>query len=229
MTEMDTLTIVRRRLADGRTIADSDVRKLVAQIDQLKAELSEAVERGNDWCDQAKKARAQRDELQDSFDMRWKADMRAIKKWQAANQGNDLVWPDHVDLVVWLMAERDGANALIDRMHAQDVLAIQAWQKANPGNDLQWPGNIRLSAWCLGEIANLEAERDRMREALSRLIGAVDLANASLARGEGEQWIHSQLAPAAGAARASLDPAPLFGRWPGDESDEEIERLLKDF
>ena len=126
-------------------------------------------------------------------------------------------------------AERDGANALIDRMHAQDVLAIQVWQKANPGNDLRWPGNIRLSAWCLGEIANLEAERDRMREALSRLIGAVDLANASLARGEGEQWIHSQLAPAAGAARASLDPAPLFGRWPGDESDEEIERLLKDF
>ena len=79
------------------------------------------------------------------------------------------------------------------------------------------------------EIERLRAERDHMREALSRLIGAVDLANASLARGEGEQWIHSQLAPAAGAARASLDPAPLFGRWPGDESDEEIERLLKDF
>jgi hypothetical protein len=110
---MDTLAIVRRRLADGRTIADSDVHKLVAQIDQLKAELSEAVERGNDWCDQAKKARAQRDELQDSFDMRWKADMRAIKKWQAANQGNDLVWPDHADLVVWLMAGRDRLRNLL--------------------------------------------------------------------------------------------------------------------
>jgi chromosome segregation ATPase len=61
MIEMDTLTIVRWRLANGRTIADSDVHKLVAQIDQLKAELSEAVERGNDWCDQAKKARAERD------------------------------------------------------------------------------------------------------------------------------------------------------------------------
>ena len=113
MTEMDTLTIVRHRLANGRTIADSDVHKLVAQIDQLKAELSEAIERGNDWCDQAKKARAQRDELQDSFDMRWKADMRAIKKWQAANQGNDLVWPDHADLVVWLMAGRDRLRNLL--------------------------------------------------------------------------------------------------------------------
>jgi chromosome segregation ATPase len=59
MIEMDTLTLVRWRLAEGRTIADSDVHKLVAQIDQLKDELSEAVERGDDWCDQAKKARAQ--------------------------------------------------------------------------------------------------------------------------------------------------------------------------
>jgi hypothetical protein len=57
--------------------------------------------------------RAQRDELQDSFDMRWKADMRAIKKWQAANQGNDLVWPDHADLVVWLMAGRDRLRNLL--------------------------------------------------------------------------------------------------------------------
>jgi hypothetical protein len=38
MIEMDTLTLVRWRLAEGRTIADSDVHKLVAQIDQLKAE-----------------------------------------------------------------------------------------------------------------------------------------------------------------------------------------------
>jgi len=44
------------------------VHKLVAQIDQLKAELSEAVERGNDWCDQAKKARAERDHLRSSLD-----------------------------------------------------------------------------------------------------------------------------------------------------------------
>jgi glutamyl/glutaminyl-tRNA synthetase len=61
MIEMDTLTLVRWRLTEGRTIADSDVHKLVAQIDQLKAYLSEAIERGDDWCDQAKKARAERD------------------------------------------------------------------------------------------------------------------------------------------------------------------------
>jgi crotonobetainyl-CoA:carnitine CoA-transferase CaiB-like acyl-CoA transferase len=68
MTEMDTLTIVRRRLADGRTIADSYVRALVAQIDQLKVELIEAIERGNDWCDQAQKARAERDRLRQALE-----------------------------------------------------------------------------------------------------------------------------------------------------------------
>jgi uncharacterized coiled-coil DUF342 family protein len=67
MIEIDTLTLVRWRLNEGRTIADSDVHELVAQIDQLKDELSEAVERGNDWCDQAKKARTERDRLREAL------------------------------------------------------------------------------------------------------------------------------------------------------------------
>lgn len=41
-------------------------------------------------------------ELNSLFDLRWEADMRAIKAWQEAHPGNDLIWPDHVDLVVWL-------------------------------------------------------------------------------------------------------------------------------
>jgi len=42
-------------------------------------------------------------DLQRTFDLRWKADQRAIKIWQEANPGNDLVWPDHADLVVYLL------------------------------------------------------------------------------------------------------------------------------
>ncbi len=49
--------------------------------------------------------RAEIDELHASFDLRWKADMRSIKAWQAAHPGKDLVWPDHVDLVLWLYAQ----------------------------------------------------------------------------------------------------------------------------
>lgn len=37
------------------------------------------------------------------FDIRWNADMRAIARWREAHPGNDLVLPDHADLVVWLM------------------------------------------------------------------------------------------------------------------------------
>jgi hypothetical protein len=83
-------------------------------------------------ADEIERLRAERDELEDSFDMRWEADMRAIKKWQAANQGNDLVWPDHADLVVWLMAERDRLREALER--AADTLSdaslLDAWADA---------------------------------------------------------------------------------------------------
>jgi hypothetical protein len=41
-----------------------------------------------------------------AFDLRWQADMRAIKKWQKAT-GKKLVWPDHADLCVWLLEQLD--------------------------------------------------------------------------------------------------------------------------
>jgi hypothetical protein len=40
-----------------------------------------------------------------SFEIRWKADMRAIERWQKEKPGRDLMWPDHTDLLVWLMHE----------------------------------------------------------------------------------------------------------------------------
>lgn len=46
-------------------------------------------------------------DLQRTFDLRWNADRRAIKRWQEANPGREHVWPDHADLVVWLMDRHD--------------------------------------------------------------------------------------------------------------------------
>jgi hypothetical protein len=40
-----------------------------------------------------------------AFDMRWKADMRAIERWQKAHPGKELTWPDHADLVTWLLEQ----------------------------------------------------------------------------------------------------------------------------
>lgn len=44
--------------------------------------------------------------LDRTFDLRWSADMRAIKRWQERT-GRTLTHPDHADLVVWLLDERD--------------------------------------------------------------------------------------------------------------------------
>jgi hypothetical protein len=44
-----------------------------------------------------------------SFELRWNADMRAIKRWQAAT-GRKLTWPDHADLCVWLLEELERAK-----------------------------------------------------------------------------------------------------------------------
>lgn len=54
------------------------------------------------------------------FDLRWDADMRAIRMWQAET-GRDLVWPDHADLVVWLLKKMDEAGVkLPERVDADN-------------------------------------------------------------------------------------------------------------
>jgi hypothetical protein len=67
------------------------LRRALFQLDSLTLRLGE-VER-------------ERDEQEQSFDLRWSADMRAIKRWQAAHPGKELVWPDHADLCVWLLEQ----------------------------------------------------------------------------------------------------------------------------
>jgi uncharacterized cupin superfamily protein len=44
-----------------------------------------------------------------SFDLRWKADQRAIRMWQKAT-GRTEVWPDHADLCVWLLGRLAAAE-----------------------------------------------------------------------------------------------------------------------
>lgn len=58
-------------------------------------------------------ARVEAAELNAVFRLRWKADMRAIKRWQEADAGRELVWPDHADLVVWLLEQLDSRPAAL--------------------------------------------------------------------------------------------------------------------
>lgn len=58
------------------------------------------------------------DELEDYkriFDLRWKASLRASKRWQKAT-GRALVFPDHADLCVWLLEQLDLKNDVIKEL-----------------------------------------------------------------------------------------------------------------
>jgi hypothetical protein len=55
------------------------------------------------WCRVA--------ELEATFALRWHADQRAIKRWQAEDpKARELVWPDHADMVVGLLKALDDAQ-----------------------------------------------------------------------------------------------------------------------
>lgn len=64
------------------------------------------------------------------FELRWDADLRAIKRWQDAHPGGELVWPDHADLVIWLLdrierleAVAEAALPLTRRTYVDGVVA----------------------------------------------------------------------------------------------------------
>lgn len=61
-------------------------------------------------------------EVERTFEIRWQADQRAIKKWQEAHPGNDLVWPDRADMVQWLLSEMD---KLRDELHKMRELKTE--------------------------------------------------------------------------------------------------------
>lgn len=77
---------------------------LMAACDQAEALLS-ASPVAQEATTEVVELRTQLEELEATFDLRWKADMRAIKRWREAHPGNDLVLPDHADLVVWLLEQ----------------------------------------------------------------------------------------------------------------------------
>lgn len=58
-----------------------------------------------------KDERSELEELRQSFELRWAADQRAISRWQAAGEGRELTWPDHADLVVWLLGQLEALGA----------------------------------------------------------------------------------------------------------------------
>ena len=73
-----------------------------AYMDHLDAEHARLMRHVSAASTKLAEAVAEVAEHRASFDLRWKADMRAIEKWHDAG-GDALTWPDHADLCTWLM------------------------------------------------------------------------------------------------------------------------------
>ncbi len=58
-------------------------------------------------------------EMEAMFDLRQKADMRAIKRWREAHPESKLTLPDQADLCVWLMGQIDELEAKIVQLNAE--------------------------------------------------------------------------------------------------------------
>lgn len=89
----------------------------MGEAGMLRDALEHANVRLDEVRDQRAAAIAERDDLQRTFDLRWAADQRAIKRWQAAHPGKELVWPDHADMVVWLLGRLDVIDEARDAIH----------------------------------------------------------------------------------------------------------------
>ncbi len=65
---------------------------------------------------------------------RHNADMRAIRKYQRIT-GNNLLWPDHADLCVWLLEQDDKQEAVIARQNKLIQVLARAFRALHEFNE----------------------------------------------------------------------------------------------
>lgn len=114
-------------------------------------------------------------ELRQTFDLRWTADQRAIKRWQEAHPGNDLVWPDHADLVVWLLDQLAGQR---NQFETTDAGVIDWKMEAQRANQLLagWEKLGRIDASLAKQLGDSIERNARLHEQIAE------------AKREIEQW-----------------------------------------
>lgn len=59
---------------------------------------------------QLQAAQDQQAEYERTFDLRWKADLRAIERWRQGDPSRDFTMPDHADLCVWLLEQLEASG-----------------------------------------------------------------------------------------------------------------------
>ena len=95
-------------MESDRKLLMQELEKLVKERDSLKKRLENMEMLVDSLKEDAK-------QLQNVFDIVWKADMRAVRLWRKAT-GKDFIMPDRCGLVVYLMGEWDKAKRRIREM-----------------------------------------------------------------------------------------------------------------
>lgn len=110
--------------------------------DRMKSAIELLVQDCNDAIGQKNKAESELAEMKQTFDLRRRADMRAIEQWRVAHPGNELVMPDHADMCVWLMSELAAVKA---RIFQGIILDVDDLARGHAGLPLEWRGkHVRL-------------------------------------------------------------------------------------
>jgi len=92
-------------------LRDKRITELQADMEELEAQNASLEKLTFRTESQLEAAQKEIDDFQHSFNIRWDADMRAIKRWQQAT-GNELTWPDHADMVVWLLEQLEAVKKI---------------------------------------------------------------------------------------------------------------------
>ena len=104
------------------------------------------------------------EELEQLFDLRWAADMRAIKAWQIAHPDQPKTWPDHADLGTWCLSRIEKLEAAL---HEWDALIHHQYTGSREAmSDMQYAAQITAALlhgeapWPETRIEKLEAALD---------------------------------------------------------------------
>ena len=92
-----------------------------------EARLRRQLER-DDAADALEAMAGEVDALQNTFDLMWKADQRAIKLWQEAT-GKDHIWPDRTKTALWLLERAEAAESERDRLQLANARMKAALEK----------------------------------------------------------------------------------------------------
>lgn len=107
-----------RTLREAYEEADGSRAQAEGERDYAKQSVSAWADEANRWTEERNAALDDLADLQRTFDLRWDADQRAIKYWRHDHPGNDRVWPDHADMVVWLLGKLDVSDEAREVIHS---------------------------------------------------------------------------------------------------------------